>query len=81
MKIKVLSWNIWCGTYLEEVIKFLKKADADIIALQEVSIDERGNLSEIIAKRLGYKHTNAIDVNIPLKFLPGYKSYDEREDD
>jgi endonuclease/exonuclease/phosphatase family metal-dependent hydrolase len=74
MKIKILSWNIWCGTYLDGVIKFLANADADIIALQEVSDDERGNLAEIIGKRLGYKYTHAIDVDMPLIWLPGYKS-------
>lgn len=57
MKIKLLSWNIWHGKYLKEVIEFLKKADADIIALQEVVETEepkKENQAEIIAQALGY---------------------------
>jgi len=77
MKIKVVSWNIWCGTHLEEVINFLKDTNADIVALQEVSEDDRGNISEIIAKKLDYKYVHGINGNLPLKYLPGYKSSDE----
>lgn len=78
MKLKILSWNIWCGTYLDEVIEFLKNSDADIIALQEVSESDSGNMAEIIAKKLGYEYVHAIGMKIPLRFLPGYKSDDKR---
>jgi len=78
MKLKILSWNIWCGTYLDEVIKFLKTANADIIALQEVVEDERGNLVEIIAKELGYEYVHAIGMNMPVRFLPKYEKDDKR---
>lgn len=78
MKIKVLSWNIWCGTYLDGVIEFLKTANADIIALQEVAADDRGNIVEIIAKKIGYEYAHGVDMDIPLKYLPGYKHDDER---
>ncbi|MEK7522307.1 MAG: endonuclease/exonuclease/phosphatase family protein, partial [Patescibacteria group bacterium] len=78
MKLKILSWNIWCGTHLDEVVEFLRIAKADIIALQEVSEDERGNILEIIAKKLGYEHAHAVGMNLPVKFLPGYKSDDKR---
>lgn len=79
MKLKILSWNIWCGTHLDEAIKFLKNADADIIALQEVAKDDRGNIVEIIAKELGYNYVHAVDMDMPLKFLPGYKSDNKRK--
>lgn len=57
MKLKILSWNIWGGRYLSEIIKFLDKADADIIGLQEVVQDLNGenNTAQIIAEKLGYK--------------------------
>src|SRR3989344_3149830 len=77
MKLKLLSWNIWCGTYLDEVIKFLKTTNADIIALQEVAEDERGNISKIIADKLGYKYVYTTDIDMPLKYLPNYKKDDE----
>ena len=78
MKIKILSWNIWCGAYLDEVLEFLKNADADIIALQEISKDDKGNLAEIIANKLDYKYADAIDMNMPVKFLQGYDQNDTR---
>lgn len=78
MKLKILSWNIWCGTYLDEVIKFLRTADADIIALQEVVEDHRGNIAKIIAEELDYKYVYTTDIDMPLKYLPSYKSDDER---
>ncbi len=54
MKLKVLSWNIWCGTHLDQVIDFLEKSEADIVALQEGCIDQRGNIVKIISEKLGY---------------------------
>jgi endonuclease/exonuclease/phosphatase family metal-dependent hydrolase len=78
MKLKILSWNIWCGTHLAEVINFLRTADADIIALQESAEDERGNISKIIAEDLGYQYIYTTDVDMPLKYLPGNKVDDER---
>ena len=78
MQLKILSWNIWCGTHLEGVIEFLKNADADIVALQEVCEDNRGNLAEVIAKKLGYKYTHAVGMNFPVRFIPGYNPKDKK---
>ncbi|OGG67106.1 hypothetical protein A3I99_03500 [Candidatus Kaiserbacteria bacterium RIFCSPLOWO2_02_FULL_45_11b] len=69
MKLKVLSWNIWQGVFLTEVINFLKEADADIIALQEVSNDER-EITQRIAESLGYTYVTAFDMNLPMKYVP-----------
>ncbi len=57
MQLKVLSWNIWGGQYLPQVIDFLKESNADIIGLQEVSQDPGGanNVAEVIGKQLGYR--------------------------
>ncbi len=57
MSIKIISWNIWGGKHLPEVIDFLKKADADIVGLQEVlqNIDGTNNIAKIIADELGYE--------------------------
>lgn len=76
MKVKVLCWNIWCGAYLDEVIDFLLSSDADIIALQEACIDGRGNIAEIIAKKLGYEYMDAIGMDMPVKFLHGFSNED-----
>ncbi len=59
MTLKVLSWNILGGKYLDKVIKQLKEIDADIIGLQEVKehIDKesnRVNIAQTIAQTLGY---------------------------
>ncbi len=60
MQIKVITWNIWRGKYLDGVIDFLKSSNADIIGLQEIIEDEsltsRENLAQIIAKSLGYNY-------------------------
>lgn len=55
-QLKIISWNIWGGVNLKEIISCLKETDADIIALQEVLEDENGqnNNAEEIAKELGY---------------------------
>src|SRR3989338_1956876 len=57
MQLKVLSWNIWGGQYLPQVVDFLKESNADIIGLQEVSQDPGGanNVAEVIGKQLGYR--------------------------
>lgn len=69
MQLKVLSWNIWCGTYLEEVMAFLKKEQPDIIALQEVLEEDKGNIALTIAKELGYECVYALGMHMPAKFL------------
>lgn len=64
MKLKLLSWNIWGGTYREEIIEFLRAADVDIIALQEVIEDENGNTAMTIAKEFGYEFVSALDMKM-----------------
>src|SRR6266480_1308494 len=54
MNIKVLSWNIWKGKHLKEVIEFLKTTKADVIGLQEV-VGE--TTAQKIANQLGYEYT------------------------
>lgn len=57
MDIRVMSWNIWHGEFLEEVIKTLKNSRADIIALQEVSdYPDQPRMALRIAEALGYHH-------------------------
>lgn len=53
MKIKVVSWNIWQGNRLDEIISFLKDSNADIIGLQEVVERDGTNTAAIIANELG----------------------------
>ncbi len=56
MKLKAISWNIWGGKYINEIISFLREADADIIALQEVIKDDaEGNTALTITRALGYE--------------------------
>lgn len=69
MQIKLLSWNIWGGKYLPEVIEFLRSADADIIALQEVIAEPGGktNTASAIAEALGCNEVHALDMKISSK--------------
>src|SRR5260221_5979433 len=56
MQFKVLTWNIWHGKHLSEVISLIKESDPDIIGLQEVVESESGlkklNSAEEIARAL-----------------------------
>jgi endonuclease/exonuclease/phosphatase family metal-dependent hydrolase len=58
MKIKILSWNIWRGKYLNKAVDLLQQNSPDIICLQEIvekDVDnKRENLAGIIAKKLKY---------------------------
>lgn len=57
MELKVLSWNIWYGKYLDKILRYLKKEDAEILCLQEIVANKDGsnNTAEIIAKKLDYQ--------------------------
>ncbi len=58
-KLKILSWNIWVDGKFDEITKFLKSADADIIGLQEVQADAPGRDIIRYLKDLGYQHVFA----------------------
>lgn len=70
MKLKVLSWNIWGGVHLDRVIEFLKAADADIIALQEVIEDNSTTTARVIANALGCNEVSGLGIQMPAKYLP-----------
>ena len=53
-RLKLLSWNIWQGYHLKEIISFLQAAEADIIGLQEVIEKDGTNTAAVIAEELGY---------------------------
>lgn len=57
-RLKIVSWNIWGGKNLSEIIEVLKEIDADIIGLQEVLESETGtnNNAKAIADALGYEY-------------------------
>ena len=59
MQLKVVSWNIFGGRKLPEIIQCLREANPDIIGLQEVLQDEGGanNNAKAIADVLGYTYT------------------------
>ncbi len=60
MNLKLVSWNIWGGKYLSQIIDFLDASDADVIALQEVvEEDEQHNTAKTIAQKLGYEYVYA----------------------
>lgn len=57
MDIKLLSWNIWGGIFLPNITEFLRSADADIIALQEVEeSDELVNTAHFLSQALHYEY-------------------------
>lgn len=66
MLIKLISWNIWFGTYLDKVIDFLQKSHADIIGLQEVTQtpESENNLAVHLAKELEYYYVYATGMDL-----------------
>lgn len=58
MQLKIVSWNIFGGKKLPEIIQCLSEAKPDIIGLQEVMQDEGGanNSAKAIADALGYTY-------------------------
>lgn len=58
MQLKIVSWNIYGGRKLPEMIECLREANPDIIGLQEVLQDEGGanNSAKAIADVLGYTY-------------------------
>jgi endonuclease/exonuclease/phosphatase family metal-dependent hydrolase len=52
--MKVMTWNIWGGKYLDRVINLIHQENPDILALQEVTVQNGVNTANTIAKRLGY---------------------------
>jgi len=58
MQLKIVSWNIYGGRKLPEIIQCLKEANPDIVGLQEVLQDEGGanNNAKAIADVLGYTY-------------------------
>jgi endonuclease/exonuclease/phosphatase family metal-dependent hydrolase len=59
MKLKVLSWNIWCDGYMDEISTFLDAANADIICLQEVLPNDKTRDVLGYMKERGYHYAYA----------------------
>ncbi len=57
MNIKVLSWNIWGGQHLPEILELIEREKPDVIGLQEVieDFDGTNNTAKTIAEKLGYE--------------------------
>ena len=60
MNFSVLQWNIWFKEKIEEIAEYLVHNKADIICLQELSIDNPEqsvhNAVTYIAEKLGYEY-------------------------
>jgi len=56
--IKLIQWNIWVKENPENISKFLKETDADIICAQELIKDSKKNLdvAKYLAKELGFEY-------------------------
>src|SRR3989304_6742529 len=77
MQIKLLSWNIWGGRHIDEVIDILKNANADIIALQEVIKEKDTNTALTIADRLKYESVYALEMPISSKWTGPVREKEE----
>lgn len=72
MKLKILSWNIWIDCNFEQVKKFLKSSNADIIGLQEVlDNDPKRDVIKFFNKQ-GYNYVYA-----PIKKVWGSRTWSD----
>jgi endonuclease/exonuclease/phosphatase family metal-dependent hydrolase len=59
MEFSVLQWNVWYREDLEKVVDFLRQHPADVVCLQELTIDDpkqgRKHGPRYIAEQLGYQ--------------------------
>jgi endonuclease/exonuclease/phosphatase family metal-dependent hydrolase len=60
MQVSVLHWNVWVNEDIRNVSEFLKARPADIICLQELTINHANqtekNTPQFIANQLGYHY-------------------------
>ena len=59
MRIKILSWNIWCDCDFAKVAEFLAASKADIIGLQEIVPGDRNRDIVSFLSKLGYEYAVA----------------------
>ena len=66
MRLKLLSWNIWCDGHFDDIKQFLLSADADILCLQEVLPRSKTiPVVELLTAR-GYVHAYGAAMEITL---------------
>ncbi len=74
MTISVLQWNIWGWEDIRNIVKFLKSHQADIICLQELTVDNPDqiikNTPPYVAEQLGY---NYFYKELPIESTDGQK--------
>jgi len=59
MKLSILQWNVWYKEDICNIAAFLKEHPADVICLQELTIQDASEISHtpsFIARELGYGH-------------------------
>lgn len=59
MKLSILSWNIWVDGYFEEITRFIKDSNADIVCLQEVKDNDPERDVINYLEKLGYSYAFA----------------------
>lgn len=59
MKIKILSWNVWVDGYFDEISRFIKDSNAEIICLQEVKDNDSERDVIGFLEKLGYNYAFA----------------------
>jgi endonuclease/exonuclease/phosphatase family metal-dependent hydrolase len=55
-QLKILSWNIWIDGHFDQITEFIKRADADIVGLQEVKDDDSSRDTIGFMTGLGYQY-------------------------
>lgn len=63
MRVKIFQWNIWYKEKAENILKLIKKVNADILCFQEVSINTVYNnyrdVGKIISEKINFEYNFA----------------------
>ncbi len=61
MRVRLLQWNAWYKEDIQSIVRFLKAQTADIICLQELTIDDPDqkikHAPRFVAEQLGYNYS------------------------
>lgn len=53
MKLSVLQWNVWFREKADNIVRFIRETDADIVCLQELTRDSADNPGRDIVAEIG----------------------------
>lgn len=64
MRLKILQWNIWYKEKVENILKLIKKVNADILCFQELTVgavyNDNQDVAKIISEKTDFEYNFAL---------------------